>query len=123
LITGPAGAEVALDGLVADDWADDWADALQPTRVPAAMSREAAPMTSLRCRDSFLAISTPAIRHEGICGWVIFQSGFHSGANGAATHKAPIQNGSEYEIDRLPPKGSKTTLLLEGRVLELQASG
>jgi hypothetical protein len=44
LMTGPAGAEVALVGAVAGVSA--WA--LQPAKTPAAMSAEVAPMTSLR---------------------------------------------------------------------------
>jgi hypothetical protein len=44
LITGPAGAEVVAAGAVIDDSAF----ARQPANAPAAMSSEAAAMTSLR---------------------------------------------------------------------------
>jgi hypothetical protein len=72
LMTGPAGADAVLVGVVADDSLER----LQPARLPTVMSNEPAPMRSLRRTDWFLSLSTPAIRHGGIHGWVLFQSCF-----------------------------------------------
>jgi hypothetical protein len=48
LMTGPACADDALAGAIGDD-SEAWA--LQPTRAPAAMRSDAAPIPSLRRRD------------------------------------------------------------------------
>jgi len=65
-MTGPAGADDALVGAIGDEEA--WA--LQPARAPAAMSSDAAPIRSLRRTGCFFAISTLAIRHGALGGWV-----------------------------------------------------
>jgi hypothetical protein len=70
LITGPAGADAVLVGVVAADSLE----ALQPARLPTVMSNEPALMRSLRRTVCFLAISTPAIRRDAIPGWVPFHS-------------------------------------------------
>jgi hypothetical protein len=70
LITGPAGADAVLVGVVAADSPE----AVQPVRLPTVMSNEPAPIKSLRRTVCFLAISTPAIRRDTIPGWVPFHS-------------------------------------------------
>jgi len=66
LITGPAGTDVVLVGAAGVE--PEYAP--QPTRLPAASSSEAAPITILPRRVCVLVISTSAIRHGAIPGWV-----------------------------------------------------
>lgn len=52
------------------------ARALQPASAAAEMITEATPMRSLRRTGWILVISTPAIRHNGMSGWVFYNANF-----------------------------------------------
>ena len=77
LMTGPAGADAVGVGAVAGVSES----ALQPARPAAAMNKDAAQTTSRRRTGWLLAISTTAIRHDGIGGWVRIQNRFFRSTN------------------------------------------